>query len=441
MKNKYSQALLWAVAALFTIFSCTKPTPFGAELLEDQVADYDNIDIKVNCTVITEDSVTTADRNNSFEYFYCGQLNDEKFGTSASEIFTQFYVTSIPNLTNATFDSIVLILPYFASAVYGDTLSSVNLQVFQLDDTIAPSRNYYSTNSISAGTPVSDVKTFFPRPRTNVKILDTAASATKIPHLQINLTQAFGEQLLDIDSATMADVYGFWRATKGLKIVSTTSSNPGCMLAFNLNSANCFMRLFYTVSDTIHRKLDYDLSALGSNKFMHFTHAYTGTDAGNSIGVVNPDMLYMQGMSGLKLRLEFPDAAETLDNILVNKAEIELTSAVTAQNAPINQLVVYEKANDTTFVVNSDAQYSLSVTGSQLTLAGGAPKTKDGLTKYHLIMSKHFQEIVDADPNDAAAKVVYINVFPQRGSAARNIFFGINDPDNPLRLRLKYTKL
>ncbi len=441
MTNKFAQSILWAAASLFIFFSCTKSTPFGSELLQDQVADYDAVDIPINCTVILEDSVTTADRNNSFEYFYCGQLNDDQFGASTSEIFTQFYNNGIPNFKNARFDSIKLVLPYFTTAVYGDTTGLQTLQVFQLDDTIISSKNYYSVNSIPANSSVSDQYTFSPRPRTYTKILDTAAATTKLPHVEINLSQAFGEQLIAIDSATMANKFTFWRVTKGLKLVSTNNSGRGCMLALNLNSANAFIRMYYTVDDTLHKTVDYDFNITGSNKFMHFAHNYAGTPAGQSVGVVNPDMLYMQGLSGLKLKVEFPSAAADFDNILVNKADLEMNMEALSDFAPISQLVSYDKATDTTFVVTSDAEYSLSVTGSNFTLFGGTPQKKTGLYQYHLTMSKRFQKIVDADPADAAAKVIYINVFPQRGSAARNIIYGVNHPDHPMRLRLKYTKI
>jgi hypothetical protein len=442
MKNKFAQSLLWATAALFIFWGCTKSTPFGSDLLEDQVADYNAVDIPINCTVIREDSVTTSDRNNSFEYFFCGQLNDEEFGVTTSEIFAQFFVGGIPKfLATDKLDSVCLILPYYASAVYGDTTAYQNLQVFQLDDTILPSRNYFSVNSIPANTAISDQNNFMPRPRTYKKILDTAAATTKLPHLQVNLSSAFGQKLMALDSPTMANKFSFWRAMKGLKIVSTNSgTDKGCMLAFNLNSTNCFIRLYYSVNDTTHKSVNYAFNTAGSNKFMRFSHSYTGTNAGAAIDQVNPDLIYLQGVSGLKLKVEFPTAAADFDKILVNKADLEMTMASDAGYLPINQLVTYDKV-DTTFVVTSDVQYALSVGSNSLAFFGGTPQKKADIYQYHLNMSKRFQKIVDADPADAEAKVIYLNVFPQRGSAARNIIYGVNNASYPMKLRLKYTKL
>jgi Domain of unknown function (DUF4270) len=441
MKNKFAQSILWASAALLSFFSCTKSTPFGSDLLEDQVADYNAVEIPVNCTVIPEDSVTTSDRNNSFEYFYCGQLNDAEFGVTTSEIFTQLDITSIPNFKNARFDSICMILPYVAAGMYGDTMESQMIQVFELDDTIAPSYNYYSVNSISAGAPVCDPYMFSPRPRTYKKILDTAASTTKLPHLQVNLSAAYAQELMAIDSATMANKFTFWKKSKGLKIVCSVPSGRGCMNAFNLNSTNSFIRLYYTVSDTVHKSADYVFNTSGSNKFMRYAHNYTGTNAGNAMNQTNPDLIYLQGLSGLKMKVEFPTAAADFDKILVNKADLEMTMATDGDYPPIAQLVTYDKQKDSTFVVTSDAAYSLSVTGSDFTLFGGTPQKKTGIYQYHLTMSKRFQKIIDADPGDAAARVIYINIFPQRGSAARNIMYGVNHPTYPMKLRLKYTKL
>ena len=443
MKNKFAQSLLWATTSLFIFFGCTKSTPFGSELLQDQVADYDAVEIPINCTIVREDSILTSDRGSSFEYFYCGQLNDAEFGTATSEIYTQFFPSGVPVFkTTDRLDSICIILPYFASAVYGDTNSFQNLQIYQLRDTIAPSRNYYSTSSIPVDVLIGEVNGFNPKPYTYKKILDTAAATTKLPHLQVNLANSFGEELMTFDSLTMANKFAFWRESKGLKIVSTTSSDRGCMLALNLNSANCFIRLYYTSNDTLHKSVDFDLNTGGSNKFMHFDHNYTGTAAEAATGQQNPDLLYLQGLGGLKLRVEFPDAAANFDKILVNKADLEMTMAVSADYPPINQVATYDKISDTSFVLTNDVNYSLSATSSgSLVYFGGSPQKKGSIYQYHMAMSKRFQKIVDADPADADAKVIYINVFPQRGSAARNILYGVNHPDYPMKLRLKYTKL
>ena len=124
----------------------------------------------------------------------------------------------------------------------------------------------------------------------------------------------------------------------------------------------------------------------------------------------------------------------------IDKADLEMTMAADAGYLPINQLVTYDKV-DTVFVVTSDVQYALSVGNNSLAFFGGTPQKKVDIYQYRMNMSKRFQKIVDADSTDAAAKVIYINVFPQRGSAARNIIYGVNNANYPMKLRLKYTKL
>ena len=76
---------------LFAAFwaACTKPTPFGSELLADELADYEFTDtLSITCTVEMEDSLLTSDPGSTSSAFLCGELDDPIFGKSKAEIFS-----------------------------------------------------------------------------------------------------------------------------------------------------------------------------------------------------------------------------------------------------------------------------------------------------------------------------------------------------------------
>jgi hypothetical protein len=439
MTNKINQVLFTIAVACGLFFSCTKSTPFGADLLEDQLADLDTQEIPVICTIEQEEVQVTADRNASYSYFLCGQMNDPEFGGSSSEVFAQFKNISNPNYTNVRFDSAFLILPYAAAGVYGDTTTTQTLRIFQLADTIANSYNYKSTDNIAVTNEIGSVENFLPRPRTLAKILDTASTTVKAAHLKVPLSTAFGESLLAIDSTTMTNEFLFWKATRGLKITSTTSATPGAMLAFNLNSSSCFIRVYYTQNDTVRKTANYSLAT--GNKFMHFNHDYTGTPAAAAMATANPDLLYLQGMNGLRLKLEFP-TAQSLDKVLINKAELELSAlSSTLLLSEASQLATYNKTTDSTYALTNDANYSLTVGSNSFQYFGGFPEKEGGVQKYRMTMTKRFQEMVDATDGDPKSRTIYIYVYPRQLSAARSIIYGVNNPTNPLKMKLKYTKL
>jgi hypothetical protein len=448
MKITTKQIALYSIGltlALATLFSCNKSTSFGADLLEDQIADFDIQELEVNCSLETIGKVTTADLNSQFDYFPCGLIKDADFGSTTAEIFSQITLSGGSfDFENARFDSAFLILPYDANGFYGDTLISQNLRVFQLADTIANSKRYLATDSILAGDEIAAVNQFLPRPRTPEKILDTAATAIKAPHLKVPLSNAFGTFLLSVDSTTMTNDFAFWRLSKGIKLVVTPSSDPGALVAFDLNSSNCFIRMYYTVDDTVSRTYRYNLkgsSTATSNKFLKFTHDYNGSNAQATLGVVNPERMYMQGLAGIRMKVEFPTAA-ALEGIVVNKAELELTALSDPLFPVAGQLLAFDKTSDTTYIETADVVYAYTVSNGAYTLFGGKPQVATGgVKKYQLTLTKQFQDFVDATDNDPKKRTIYLSIAPQVLTAGRTVFFGANDPTYPVKLRLKYTKL
>ena len=74
-------ALLWT--------ACNKPSPFGSELLEEELADIEFTDtLSVLFTVQREDSLLTSDPSSTSAAFLCGTLDDPHFGKSEAEIFS-----------------------------------------------------------------------------------------------------------------------------------------------------------------------------------------------------------------------------------------------------------------------------------------------------------------------------------------------------------------
>lgn len=448
MNNTTKQIALYSIGltlAVATLFSCNKSTSFGADLLEDQIADFDIQELAVNCTLETIDKVTTADLNSQFDFFPCGRIKDGDFGTTTAEIFSQITLSGGSfDFENARFDSAFLILPYDASGFYGDTLIAQNLRVYQLSDTIANSKRYLASDSILVGDEIAAVNQFLPRPRTAEKVLDTAAAAIRVPHLKVPLSSAFGSFLLGVDSTTMTSDFAFWRLSKGIKLVVTPSSDPGAMVAFDLNSSNCFIRMYYTVDDTVSRTYRYNLkgsSTATSNKFLRFTHDYVGSKALDNLGILNPERMYMQGLAGIRMKVEFPTAAG-LENIVVNKAELELNALSDPFFPVAGQLLAFDKTSDTTYLETVDVTYSYTVSNGTYTLFGGRPQVSDsGVKKYQLTLTKQFQDFVDATDNDPSKRTIYLSIAPQVLTAGRTVFYGVNDPNYPVKLRLKYTKL
>ena len=438
-----SLLLLWT--------ACSKSTPFGANLLGDQLADYDFTDtLTVRYTIEREDSVLTSDRSFTASYFLCGELDDPSFGKSSSEIYSLLQMADLSPIfgvkdkSKLSFDSAVMFLRYAPTGVYGDTTQAQTLRVFRVDagSRLVYDKSYYSPNTLPANVEIGRKDNFFPKP--NKK--DSLFVTTKAPFIRLRLNDDFGKDLFNIDSLDLTSDTAFWRVLRGLKITtSTNNAKPGAMLAFDLNDESFSRIRLYYRQDTVKRTFDYFFRR--SNKFSHFSHDYTGTPAGQKIGQVSDDLLYLQGITGLRVKLEFP-YADRLKDIAVNKAELVLT-APALDNAWLpfaSQIGALERLGDSTFVFTSDVAYSIntSATGG-FDRFGGTPveETVNGtkVNRYRMTLSERFQDIVDDASGLLKNKTLYLSIQPQGRSAMRSVLYGPKNNTFPAKLNLTYTRI
>jgi Domain of unknown function (DUF4270) len=452
MQRKHTAfaALLFVLIAFWS--ACTQPTPFGADLLQDQLADYEFTDtLTLNCTLQREDSVITSDPRSTVAYFLCGDLQDPEFGKTTAETFALFGPASaMPNLKTVQIDSMVLYLNVVAPGAYGDTTQTFSARVFRLDERLDDSTTYYSTSKLRAGEEVGSLLNF--QPKTGRRDSLYATGTTRGAFIRIPLSRRFAGEIAVLDSLDRTDIFRFYRAVRGLKIVVTPDNlTPGALLSFNLNSdAFSVIRLYYTLDG---KKNAQNFTFRGNNKFTRFVHDYTGSSAGQSLGKPNNDRLYLQGTQGVRVKVDFKNAPQ-LKNIAVNKAELVLT-AVPPANAFLAPATQLEASSDTAKRILTDVLFSLgpNLTGG-FTAFGGKPvkETVNGkeIQRYRMTLTQHFQSIVDYTGQDPEKRSIYLNVYPQgtvrhtlivSPSAMRTVLYGPKSAEFPAKLELKYTKI
>ncbi|MFN0013852.1 MAG: DUF4270 family protein [Saprospiraceae bacterium] len=448
----HSMALLLAGAGLALVAACTKPTAFGAERLDEELAEFGYIDtLTLQCTILPEDSLVTSDRSSNSGVFFCGQINDPVFGRSQADLYSLFRMQDLgPNFKNAKVDSIVMFLRYASGAVYGDTLAEQMLEVRRIaaGSNLRWDRDFYSNESLPSGDLIGSA-TFFPQPTTLVNLFDTI---TKGAYIRIPLDNAFGQELLDTDSLTLTSDTLFWEKLRGLHISARSTANPGAMLAFDLNNATFSrVRLYYKYDpDTVATSRIFEFSFVGGNKFVGFQHDYAGSTVAPYLGGQPAnDYLFVQGMSGLRVKVEIP-YAHLLEDIAVNKAELELTAATLPNDNPnlklADQLVFTEIIGDTVTTLTSDVLYSLgsTLTGGFNFFGGFAEKESPGGTavdRYRMTLTRRFQKMVDNTSGSIKDQTLYVNVYPQSRSTKRAVFYGPKNTTFPAKLTVKYTRV
>lgn len=434
-------ALIWS--------ACTRTSPFGADLLDDQLADYDVIDtLTIRCTIEREDSLITSDRISTAPYFLLGEMNDPIFGKTNADLYALFQPGVPTALTGVQFDSIVLFMRYSATGLYGDSTQPQNIRVYRVDDgaAISPSSFYYSVNSLPASTELGRVDNFVAHPTAQDSLFSSTARGA---YIRIKLDPAFGQELLALDSATLASDSIFYTKLRGIKVTSSSSGiMPGLILPINLNDQNFSrVRMYYT-RDTLHGTFDYFFQ--GSNKLSHFTHDYTNTLAGDAIDHEANELLFVQGAQGLKVKIEIP-YVDQLENIAVNKADLVLTVNEQLPGdlpnilRPAGQLVISKSVADTAYDLISDVYNSINNTGVYTNFGGTGNKETAGssiVTRYHHNLSDYMQTLVDLPAgSDIKKKTIYLNVNLQSRTAMRAVFYGPKSTVFPAKIELKYTKV
>ena len=446
---QYRYFLTAAIALLFLLAACNKPTLVGNDLLEQDQSNVQFMDtLRIEATTVAEDSVKVFDPNpqNQLTGYFCGQFSDPDFGLTEATAYAQFRLSSLsPNFQNTTVDSILLRVAYDSLATYGDISSPQTLEVYRVTEDMSNQKTYYSNQTFGTGTLLGTLQNFVPQPKLKVPIYTLAGDTAALGNfLSVKLDNSFGAEILALDSASLSTNTNFISKIKGLAF-KMKDQKPG-MISLNLSSNLTVVRIYFK-QDTTRRDFILNLpqtsSTLSSTRLVNFKHTFspTVTAAFNDTAVGN-QKLYLQGMAGPNLQIKFPNAPNLNPKIIVNKAELDLTVVESVENQlffpPANLLIMaYKQEPNGSLTVVRDV-----ILGGIGRGAGGFIETKTlagnvVIRKYRLNLSEHFQRIIRGNVNDT----VFISVYGKSEKAARSIICGPKHPKYPMKLNLSYTQL
>ncbi len=435
--------------------SCNDPTAIGSELLEEQFSDINFTDtITIRAATVEQDSIFTHTRvvDNQPDTYLFGYIDDPIFGVSESAIYFDLGITANSTLaqvdfTDAVLDSVVLSLGYNDGMTYGDTLLPHNMKVYRLSEAMDYNQEfYYSDKEFDVfPNPIGELD-FTPKPSQTLEVIEEDDTLTQAAHIRIPLDLSLGDELMPQDSVEANQLYQndqtFRALFKGIKL--QPAQNNSCILGFNLRSVYTYMQLYYT-QDEQQKTFTYRVVSLGT-KHNNFKHSYTGASSEPFIddATMGDSLVFAQGMSGYHVKVDFPHI-ENLGDIVVNKAELELTFAdlpgddTITYNHPYRMALtrLHENGN---FVFIQDITDAILI--QDVDLYGGTATMVDenGQTvrKYALNLSNHLQDIVDGKLND---NDLYIQVYLKNQFAYRGAFFGPGHSVYPMKLNLAYTRL
>ena len=433
--------LLALVVGLFS--GCSDPALFGSGLLEEDQLGVEATDtVTLHTTTQLGMPVITSDTTFVQASYLMGRLDDPYFGVSVSNLYIQPTIEfSSINFAGARLDSIVLILPYDSTGLYGLLTAPFGVEVFRVEQDL-PTANLRSDATFAYDPNPLGSATFVPS-LDSVEFYDYSLNARdtlKRPQLRIPLSNAFGEEIMALDTSFFSNSDAFQTFLRGLVIRPT--SDTKAMLGFNLLDAFSGMMLYYTRNDTLNQQFQFNLNIF-SVRYAEFQHDHsTGlVQQYLSDANVSDSLVFVQGMAGVMGKVSFPHA-DQLGNIVVNKAELYLPVAsesnVDFRSYPlIERIIAYYYNDEGELVPIDDVQGNMSRRLDLNDTYGGTETYDNFVSAYKLNISSHFQKMVEG----GVSKDLYFSVLYRDRNPERSILYGATHSRLPMKLNLTYTPL
>ena len=458
-----------AFAFVALLFTCSKPSPIGDGQLESELVGVLFTDtVKITAQSVDEDSIEVFAPGRPTPIALFGNYEDPIFGNINASVYTQIrFLNDVigPDIDSAAvLDSVVLVLAYDSTSVYGDYEQMQSVEIYRVIETMETSATYFSNTSFNVDpTPLGSKLDFNPRPKENVEIGITGQDTTREvhPHLRVRLNDGFGRYLISLkDSADIFnDQDAFKNTLRGFHIKPV--GNPtNSILAFDLlNQLNgnglSGLWLYYHVetdTDTLSEEYRFRIDEIDV-RVTNFDQ-----DDENSIAddfandpQLGDSLLFIQGMVGKNIEVKFPNANQ-LSNIAVNKAELELTVAnLPGDNDmldPSFRIFAYTM-EDGVFQVIDDIAFDGNILNVGSPYDGRQRELEDDsgmmITQYRLNLAVFFQDLIRENSDQS----IYLRVsepnrafnYTKEVIPSRTVIFGPGHSEHPMKLNLYYTKI
>lgn len=423
------------------ILSCRKePDLIGLDLIpESDLLGHEYTDtVTIVAYTLAEDSTRNAlNRTDEMIQHLVGSIADPVFGTTTASIYTQFLLSRVnPSFgTTPVADSIILTIPY--SGIYGDTLATQHIKVYEVTDTMNVNSGYYyfSTKSIGAE-PIGEA-TFIP----NTWEVDTIDGNAVRPHLKVQLSNEFAQKFFTTsitNNKAFSSDDEFVKVFKGIFITAEKAAGPesGAIMYLNLTHTQSQITLYYKNSTEDSLSFEFPIST-NSARFNHYEHyGYEGADpllaaqlAGDT--TAGNERLFLQSMLGTRIKLQFP----FIDDLASRK--IAIHEAVLMFDGP---------QTDSTYAIPStltvkavDSAGNIETLPDEMEGATYMGTTPKGPNQYRVRIGRYIQQrLIHPERPDYGIYIMAGNpwIFSNRAQ-----FYGPGSSISPLKLRIYFTPI
>lgn len=419
------------------IWSCKKePDLLGLDLIpENDLLNHAFIDtLTIEAITVREDSLRTDELATSL----LGSIVDPVFGKTNASIYTQIRIpgTKIDFDSLAVADSIILTLPY--KGIYGDKNAIHHVRVYELDDTLNISNEYYHFSTLPVKSQLIGEATFMANTTDSV-FIDTIKAP---PLMRIPLSLEFANKLLTAPDTVLSSNTFFVKYFKGLYITVDDHITPASGSIMYLDFTSTFSRIYmyhHTPNDTLEQSERFEvLINTNSARFNHYEHYdYAGASPellsqfeGNSTSA--QDRLFLQAMGGAKVKISFPYLNSLASKkMIIHEASLMFESEDPDPKYPVPALIGIRSITENgeyTVLKDEDQEGSAYLDGFA---------SKDN--KYRLRITRYIQNRL-LNPDDPDYGLMLL-IAGSSLSGNRAVIKGTEAGEGRMRLLLYYTPL
>lgn len=437
------------------IANCTNPTSIGTDFIGTDLISVTKVDsLSVRAQTVGPGPINVYQGQANLSRYLCGNLNDDYFGSSRSEIYGQLRVRdNTRNFNYSSIDSVVLSMRYDSTSFYGNWENEeVDIQVFRLTESIDAEADYESDISFMAEAEPIGQKTGFKAEPSKPLTIDFENSEGEIdtvtiaPQLRVPIDISIGEEILAYDSLPLSDNEVFLESFKGVKL-AVESENT--MLAFRLITPETRMIIYYRNEDDEPAEMNLsftDRSAVIPN----FAHDFVDSEVESFLDRqdLGDSLVFTQSMAGVEAEIELPDLSDWND-LELNHASLSFTVAPDLPGnlenlfPPARQLTGIRTDEEGELRLLIDAALAESQAGSQEFLQetfGGfiqEEELEDGSTRQHY--SLFITQFVESVRRGEVDPTFRIRPRLKNVTAGRSIILGPQDSQYPMKLTLVFS--
>lgn len=434
---------LFALLTALAITACTKePDLLGLNLTptSDKISVLFNDTTTLNAFNFPKDTLRTSVlpgyTGSTLNTILLGSIYDSTFGKIEASFATQLWLsTTTPVITGKPVtDSIIFQLPY--AALYGDSLSTHHLKVYELLNPLRGDSMYYNNSPITpkANSQIADL-TFVP----DVKDSVTISSVKYLPMLRLKIANSFGDKLLK-NPASLKTQLKFRDLVKGLYFTETpkTTKKDGSIIQFDLTGTYATFTVYYHDSTSTASTLALYVDGSNSQRFNNLNfNNYALADPLLKAQVIDKDStkgqqkLFLSGMSSSDIKITFPHILNYLKKGRTgfNEAYLVIDAPYTLSNKlPPTQLSLYKIYTDGKAYAVEDLTSS-----TPTAISGLYNSTKK---QYIFTITNYIQNILKTGKQDY---YLMLGIENPGKSASELIIPGTKAGAHRLRLELIYT--